>query len=63
MIITITQCDVCGRKAIPQAERLTRITVRLEIMGRLSESRPLDLCEDCLARLTSLAKEEANDER
>ena len=58
----VTQCDMCGSKGIPRAERNTRITVRLEFKGRLSESRPLDLCESCLMRLTRLAKGEANNE-
>jgi hypothetical protein len=62
MIITITQCDLCGRKAIPREKRNTRITVRLEFNGRLSESHPLDLCEDCLERLTRFAEKEENNE-
>lgn len=61
IIATFTRCDVCGREGIPQAKRNSRITVRLESKGQLYISRPLDLCEFCLARLTRAAKGEAND--
>ena len=52
----VTVCDICGKPA--ETNRNTKITLRYEFNGRVSESRPLDLCESCIVNLAHIAKEE-----
>lgn len=50
----VTVCDICGKPAVILVGK--SLWILEDKGGRITQGRPLDLCQECLATLTALAE-------